>query len=61
VNLNLATAEELDALPGIGPVLAGRIVEWRTEHGRFTAFEELAEVSGIGPAVLGRLRDRVTL
>jgi competence protein ComEA len=61
VNLNTATVEQLDALPGIGPVLAARIVDWRTEHGRFTAVEELGEVSGIGPAVLGRLRELVTL
>lgn len=59
LDLNAATADDLDGLPGIGPVLAGRIVDWRTEHGRFTAVEELGEVSGIGPALLGRLRDRV--
>lgn len=59
VDLNTATADQLDALPGIGPVLAGRIVDWRTEHGRFTVVEELGEVAGIGPTLLERLRDRV--
>lgn len=61
VNLNTATLADLDALPGIGPVLAGRILDWRAEHGRFTLVEELGEVAGIGPALLGRLRDLVTV
>ena len=61
ISLNTASAEQLDALPGIGPVLAGRIVQWRQEHGRFTVIDELSEVSGIGPALLGRVRDLVTL
>ncbi|HUX71290.1 MAG TPA: helix-hairpin-helix domain-containing protein, partial [Cellulomonadaceae bacterium] len=59
LDLNAATAAELDALPGIGPVLAQRILDWRAAHGRFTDVEELAEVSGIGPSALSRLRDRV--
>lgn len=59
VDLNTADAAELDTLPGIGPVLADRIVAWRAEHGRFTTVDELAEVSGIGPALLSRLRDLV--
>lgn len=61
LNLNTATAAELETLPGIGPVMAGRIIEWRTAHGRFTSVEELGEVSGIGPTLLGRLRDLVTV
>lgn len=61
VDLNRATVAELDALPGIGPVLAQRIVDWRGRNGRFTVVEELGEVSGIGPAILGRLRDLVTV
>ena len=61
VDLNRATARELETLPGIGPVLAGRIDDWRSEHGRFTVVEELVEVSGIGPALLEGLRDRVTV
>ncbi len=59
VDLNAASVTELDALPGIGPVLAGRIIAWRAEHGRFSTVEELGEVSGIGDALLSRLRPLV--
>lgn len=59
VDLNAADAAALDALPGIGPVLAERIVAWRAEHGRFTSVDELGEVSGIGPSTLDDLRDMV--
>ncbi|MFI6516330.1 helix-hairpin-helix domain-containing protein [Spirillospora sp. NPDC050679] len=48
VDLNTATTEELDALPGVGPVLAQRIVEYRTQHGGFRSVEQLQEVTGIG-------------
>ena len=61
VNINTATAEELDVLPGIGPALAGRIIAYREEHGPFTAVEQLLEVSGIGEAVLDGLRDQIVL
>jgi competence protein ComEA len=59
VDLNAATREGLDALPGVGPVLAGRIVAWRAAHGRFTSVDELGEVPGIGPKALERLRPLV--
>lgn len=59
VDLNTADAAALDALPGIGPVLAERIVSWRQENGRFGSVDELGEVSGIGEAILGRLRSLV--
>lgn len=59
VDLNTATVEMLDALPGVGPVLAGRILEWRTTHGRFRTVDELGEVSGIGDAILEQLRPLV--
>ena len=59
VDLNAATPEALDALPGVGPVIAARIVAWRTTHGRFRSVEELGEVSGIGEAILAQLRPLV--
>jgi competence protein ComEA len=59
LDLNSATAEQLDALPGIGPVTAAKILAWRSEHGRFTLVDELAEVSGIGPKTLEELRAHV--
>jgi len=49
VDLNTATATQLDSLPGVGPVTAERILAWRTEHGRFRRVDELQEVEGIGP------------
>lgn len=59
VDLNTAGAAELQTLPGIGPVLAERIVTWREANGPFASVDALLDVSGIGPAVLGQLRDLV--
>lgn len=59
IDLNSADVAALDTLPGIGPVLAGRIIDWRKQHGRFAAVDELGEVAGIGSTLLGKLRDRV--
>jgi competence protein ComEA len=61
VSLNSADVAALDSLPGVGPVLAQRIIDWRTEHGRFTSVDELGEVSGIGDKLLAQLRPKVTL
>lgn len=61
VNINTAAPEQLETLPGIGPTLADRIVEWRERHGRFSAIEELLEVSGIGQAKLEAMAELVTL
>ncbi|WP_243843098.1 ComEA family DNA-binding protein [Mumia sp. ZJ430] len=61
VNLNTATLEQLDTLPQVGPVTAQAILDWRTEHGRFSTVDELLEVDGIGEATLAKLRDLVTL
>ncbi|HYW08232.1 MAG TPA: ComEA family DNA-binding protein [Longimicrobium sp.] len=58
VDINVAGAAELDALPGIGPALAGRIVAYRQEHGRFGTLDDLARVPGIGPAAVAKLRGR---
>ncbi|PZE26835.1 ComEA family DNA-binding protein [Curtobacterium sp. MCLR17_055] len=59
VDLNTADQAVLETLPGIGPGLAGRIIAWRDEHGRFTAAEDLLDVSGIGDVRFAELRDRV--
>jgi competence protein ComEA len=59
LDLNTATLAELDTLPGVGPVLAQRILDWRTEHGRFAAVDQLSDVPGIGDARLAQLRDLV--
>lgn len=56
VDLNTATVEQLDALPGVGPVTAAAIVAWRDAHGKFTSVDQLGEVDGIGPARLDKLR-----
>jgi competence protein ComEA len=61
VNLNTATAEELDALPGVGPTTAQAIIEWRSQHGGFSSVDQLLEVRGIGEAKLADLRDLVTV
>jgi competence protein ComEA len=59
VDLNTATVEELDKLPGIGPVMAAAIVAWRDANGRFTSIDQLGDVDGIGPARLEKLRELV--
>jgi competence protein ComEA len=59
LDLNTATAEQLDALPGVGPVTAAKILAWRSTHNRFSAVDELAEVPGIGPKTLADLRPLV--
>ena len=61
VDLNTATAEQLDALPGVGPVTAAAIVAWRQANGRFGSVDQLADVDGIGPARLEKLRSLVTV
>ncbi|MFZ5849329.1 MAG: helix-hairpin-helix domain-containing protein [Actinomycetota bacterium] len=61
VNLNSAGQAELEELPGVGPVTAEAILQWRSEHGPFTAVDELLEVSGIGEATLAELAPHVTL
>ncbi len=60
-NINSATAAELDALPGIGPAKAAAILQYREQHGPFTAVEELARVPGFGVAAVARLLERVVV
>jgi competence protein ComEA len=61
VDLNAATVEQLDVLPGVGPVTAQRILEWRTQHGRFTRVEQLREIEGIGERRFAQLRELVVV
>jgi competence protein ComEA len=61
VNLNTATLDQLDTLPGIGPTLAERILQWRQQHGQFSSVDELQEVSGIGPMKFEQLVDLATV
>jgi competence protein ComEA len=60
VSLAIATVEQLDELPGIGPVTAQKIVDWRASHGPFQSVDDLDDVPGIGPARIEQLRDLVT-
>ena len=61
VSLNTATAEQLDTLPGVGPVTAQKILDWRSTHGTFTKVDELLEVDGIGDKTLAEIAPHVTL
>lgn len=61
VNLNSATMDQLDELPGVGPVTAKSILDWRSKNGRFNKVEDLLDVKGIGQATLDDLRDLVTV
>lgn len=61
LDLNAASVSDLDGLPGIGPVLAQRIVDWRTENGRFASVDQLREVTGIGEAKFQDLQAKVTV
>jgi len=61
VNINTATAEELDALPGIGPSIAQRIIDYRTTNGPFRSIEEIKNVKGIGDITFEKLKDKITV
>lgn len=61
VNLNTATKEELDTLPGIGPAMASRIIEYRQANGGFKSIEDIKEVKGIGEAKFAKMKDRLRI
>lgn len=61
ININLADEKDLDKLPGIGPTMAKRIVEYRTENGPFQAPEEIKRVKGIGEAKFEKMKDKIVL
>jgi len=61
ININTASAAELEVLPRIGPALAQRIVDYRSAHGLFRAIEDIMQVSGIGPATFEQIKDLITV
>ena len=61
VNINTASSEELQNIRGIGPAIAGRILDYRKEHGRFDKVEDLAKVHGIGENKLQRMKAQVSI
>jgi competence protein ComEA len=61
IDLNAASLSQLDGLPGVGEVTAQRIIDWRSQHGRFTAVEQLRQVDGIGDGRFAHLKDLVTV
>ena len=61
IDINIATAKDFEQLPGIGPQIAQRIIDHRTQTGKFAKLEDLTNVKGIGPKTLDRLRPHLTL
>ena len=61
VHLNQATAEQLQGLPGVGPALSERIVDYRTEHGPFSSVDQLTAVKGVGEAKLAKFKSQLTV
>lgn len=61
VNINTASQEELDTLPGIGPSIALKIIDYREQNGKFNSIEEIKEVSGIGDAKYEKIKDSITI
>jgi competence protein ComEA len=61
IDINTATLEQLDSLPGIGPVIAQRIIDYRTANGPFASIEQIKEVRGIGDALFENIKDRITI
>lgn len=61
ININTASVEELDNLPGIGPTIAQRIIDYRTDNGPFSVIEDILNVSGIGPSTFDQIKDLITV
>ena len=61
VNINKASQEELDSLPGIGPSTADKILEYRKQNGNFKSIEDIKEVSGIGESKFEKIRNMITV
>ena len=61
ISLNSATESDFESLPGVGPVLAKRILDWRTQHGTFSSLQDLQNIPGIGPKVFANLSPYLTL
>ncbi len=61
VNLNTATLEQLETLPGIGPAMAKRVIEYRTKVGKFNKIEEIINVKGIGEKKFQKIKDRLVV
>jgi competence protein ComEA len=61
VNINTATAEELDSLPGIGPTTAQKIIDYREKNGQYTSIEDLKKIGGIGDKTLDKFRDNIDI
>ncbi len=61
ININTASADELETLPGIGPTLAQRIIDYRTQHGPFQRIEDIMDVPGIGPSTFDQIQSLITV
>jgi competence protein ComEA len=61
ISLNQASQSELEALPGVGPVMAGKIIAWREEHGQFTSVAQLQQISGIGAKIYAQIAPNVAI
>ena len=61
ININTANLEELEQITGVGPVIAQRIIDYRSEHGSFQSIEEIKSVKGIGDAMFEKMRDEITV
>lgn len=61
ININTATKDQLDSLPGVGPSTAQKIIDYRQEHGTYQSIEDLKQVKGIGEAKFNKLKDKITI